>query len=303
MKVGHFEVVDPAPALHDAVAIAMLRPWVDVGSAGTLALGIVERHMMASELGRLARPGKFLDFTRDRPVMTWEGGVRSLSIPNTIVTYARDAGTGRDFLFLHLREPHMNGEEYCEAIVELVERFGVVEYCRIGGMYDQVPHTRPIKITATLPDEHLDRLTGIISSSHGSYQGPTSIVNLIADGLDSAGIESSSLMAHIPHYVQLEEDYMASARLLDALCEMYDWPRFLADKTRGRRQYDQIERALAGNDEVRKHIARMEQDYDESHRPQAPDDPTDEVALPENMEEFLREVGKRLDDEETTDRE
>ncbi len=303
MRLGLFEVVEPLPELHDAVAVAMLRPWVDVGSAGALALGIVERHMKAAELGRLARPGKFLDFTRERPVMTWTGGVRSMSIPNTTVAYARDAGTGRDFLFLHLREPHMNGEEYCEAIVDLVKHFDVVEYCRIGGMYDQVPHTRPIKITATLPDEHLDRLTGIVSPSRSTYQGPTSIVNLISDGLADAGIESSSLMAHLPHYVQLDEDYMASARLLDALCEMYDLPRFLADKTRGQRQYDQIERALAGNDDVRKHIVRMEQDYDESNLPQTPDDSTEEVALPENMEEFLREVGKRLDDEETADSE
>ena len=106
-------------------------------------------------------------------------------------------------------------------------------------------------------------------------------------------------MVHLPHYVQLDEDYMATARLLEALCAMYGLPTFLANKTRGERQYEQIERALAGNDEVREQIARMERAYDEEI-PQTPADPPEEVALPENMEEFLREV---VGDEESEDKE
>ena len=299
MKIGEFEVVEPLPELEDAIAVAMLKPWVDVGSAGTLTLKILERQMTAKELGRLARPGKFLDFTRERPVMKWVDGIRSLDIPNSVVTYARDPATGRDFLFLHLREPHMYGEDYCDAVVELVKRFNVVEYCRIGGMYDQVPHTRPLKITGSLPDKHLDRLTGLTSPRTNTYQGPTSIVNLIGEGLEDTGIESSSLMVHLPHYVQLDEDYMATARLLEALCAMYGLPTFLANKTRGERQYEQIERALAGNNEVRTQITRMEQSYDEEIPPEA-NDPPDAVALPENMEEFLREV---VGDEESEGKE
>ena len=105
-------------------------------------------------------------------------------------------------------------------------------------------------------------------------------------------------MVHLPHYVQLDEDYMATARLLEALCGMYSLPTFLANKTRGERQYEQIERALTGNDEVRGQIARMEQTYDEEI-PQTPDEAPDEVALPEDMENFLRDALRGLDDEES----
>ena len=302
MRIGEFEVVEPLPELEDAIAIAMLRPWVDVGSSGTLTLKILERQMTATELGRLARPGKFLDFTRERPVMKWVDGIRSLDIPNSVINYARDPATGRDFLFLHLREPHMYGEDYCDTVVELVKGFNVVEYCRIGGMYDQVPHTRPLKITGSLPEKHLDLLTGFLAPRRSTYQGPTSIVNLIGEGLEEAGIESSSLMVHLPHYVQLDEDYMATARLLEALCAMYNLPTFLANKTRGERQYEQIERALAGNDEVRGQIVRMEQTYDEEI-PQTPDEAPDEVALPEDMEIFLRDALRGLDDKESQGKE
>jgi len=297
MRLGDFEIVEPVPDLKDAIAIAMLKPWVDVGGSGTLTVKLLERQMAAQELGRLARPGKFFDFTRERPTMKWDNGIRSLDVPNSTVNYAKDPATGRDFLLFHLREPHMNGEDYCDAIVEVIKHFNVVEYCRIGGMYDEVPHTRPLKITGSLPDEHLDQLTGLISPQRNTYQGPTSIVNLVSEGLDAVGIESASLMVHVPHYVQLEEDYMASARLLEALCSMYGMPRFLANKTRGERQYEQIEQAVTDNEEVRARIVQMEEAYDEEV-PRVPDGVSDEVALPETMEEFLREAGKKLDDED-----
>lgn len=300
MKLGDFEIVEPVPDLQNTVAIAMLKPWVDVGGSGTLTLKMLERQMAARDLGQLGRPGKFFDFTRERPIMKWVDGIRVLEVPNSTVNYAHDPATDRDFLFFHLREPHMNGEDYCDSIVELIKHFKVVEYCRVGGMYDEVPHTRPLKITGSLSDEHLDRLTGLISPRRNTYQGPTSIVNLVSEGLDAAAIESASLMVHVPHYVQLDEDYMAAARLLEALCGMYGLPQFLANKTRGERQYEQINRAVTGNDEVRDRIVQMEEAYDKEI-PSPPQDPPDEVALPEDMEEFLREVGRKLDDEETSE--
>ena len=58
MRVGAFEVLDDGPELKNTIAIANLRPWVDVGRVGTLVLNKLERHMNAVELGRLAKPGR-----------------------------------------------------------------------------------------------------------------------------------------------------------------------------------------------------------------------------------------------------
>ena len=57
MRIGEFEIPEPVPELKNTCAIAMLRPWVDVGRVGTLVLNSLERHMNAKELGRLAKPG------------------------------------------------------------------------------------------------------------------------------------------------------------------------------------------------------------------------------------------------------
>ena len=67
MKIGAFEITEPVPELKDPHAFAMIRPWVDVGSVGTLTLSRLERFLGSKELGKLARPGNFFDFTRYRP--------------------------------------------------------------------------------------------------------------------------------------------------------------------------------------------------------------------------------------------
>ena len=38
--------------------------------------------------------------------------------------------------------------EFIEAIIELSDRFQISEYTMIGGMYDMVPHTRPLVVSS-----------------------------------------------------------------------------------------------------------------------------------------------------------
>ena len=53
MKIGAFEINEPVPELRDPHAFAMVRPWVDVGSVGTLTLNRLERFLGSKELGKL----------------------------------------------------------------------------------------------------------------------------------------------------------------------------------------------------------------------------------------------------------
>ena len=120
MRIGAFELIDKLPSFQDLHVIAMLRPWIDVGNVGTIALNKLEKHFGAKELGRLARPGTFFDFSRYRPIARNIEGKRSLSIPNSIINYAiRDDGP--DLLFFHILEPQSFGEDYTDAILEVLD--------------------------------------------------------------------------------------------------------------------------------------------------------------------------------------
>ena len=52
------------------------------------------------------------------------------------------AGVAEALIFMHTLEPHNNGDEFVQGLIELVLRLGVTEYTMIGSMYAPVPHTR-----------------------------------------------------------------------------------------------------------------------------------------------------------------
>ena len=113
MRLGAFEVNEPVPELKKPHALAVLRPWVDVGNVGTLTLSRLELSLNRHDLATLHRPGDFYDFTRYRPTMYLKEDRRELQVPNTVITYGNREGA-HDFVLLHLLEPHMLADEYMD---------------------------------------------------------------------------------------------------------------------------------------------------------------------------------------------
>ncbi len=205
MRIGAFQVREPLPELREPHALVTLYPWVDIGSVGKVTLNLLEKNLHAKPLGRLLKPGKFFDFTRYRPVIHLVKGQREIEIPNSFVNYARRSD-GNDFLFFHLLEPHMLGEDYADSVLRVLREFGVKRYCLIGSMYDAVPHTKPLIVTGNTAGpagEELSKL-GVQPSD---YEGPTTIAVLVSQRAPKYNIEVMSLIVHLPQYLRLEEDY------------------------------------------------------------------------------------------------
>ncbi|MCK4221718.1 MAG: PAC2 family protein, partial [Dehalococcoidia bacterium] len=146
MRIGAFELEEPLPELRAPHAFAVLQPWIDVGAVGSSALNTLEKQFGAQPLGSLTRPGSFFDFTRYRPTLQFVEGVRTLTLPNTVINCARRP-EGHDLVFFHLLEPHTLGEVYVDSILQVLKRLGVKRYCLVGGMYDSVPHSKPLIVS------------------------------------------------------------------------------------------------------------------------------------------------------------
>ena len=170
----------------------------------------------------------------------------------------------------------------------------------MGGFYDAVPHTRPLKVSGTLSDRDREKTKDLVSISRSTYQGPTSIVNLVGDGMADAGAATTSLMAHIPQYAQLDEDYLGAARLLNVLCAIYGFPSSLADSARGEAQYRQIDKLVANNPQIAAVIKRLESEYDGLQAIRDTVEEQEEPPTPElapEVERFLLEMGGRLEEQ------
>lgn len=300
MRIGAFEIDEPIPDLKNPHVFAMVRPWVDVGSVGTLTLTRLEHFLGSKELGRLVQPGKYFDFTRYRPTMRLVQGQREVTVPNSVIRYSTSED-GTDYLFLHLMEPHANSEEYTDSILDVIKQFGVERYCRLGAMYDAVPHTRPLLVTGTLGDVPQIKEVPNFKIRRSTYQGPTTIMNLVSEGIEKMGVETINFMVHLPQYLQLEEDYTGTSRMIEVLSSVYaNIPSDLAPIRRGQRQYRELSSAVERNSELKQLIQQMEAYYDAQldAEDNKPEEPAPLVDLSPEIEQFLSELGQRMDTEE-----
>ena len=262
MRIGAFDVSEPVSELDEPYALATLRPWIDVNNVGTLVLAELEGRFGAEEVARLARPGLFFDFTRYRPTMFLEGGVRNVSVPNVSVRYAQREGKN-GLLFLHLLEPHSFSEVYVESVLKLLKAFKAKKYILLGSMYDVVPHTRPLIVNggAVGGEALLDlRRSGALTSS---YEGPTTITFLITQRAPELGMETLSFIVSLPQYVALEEDYLGKVRLMEILNVLYDIPIDKKDFERALEQRSLISQRVEGSPELQSLLPQLEAMYEE----------------------------------------
>ena len=299
MKVGEFELKEPLPELRDPHLIATLTPWIDAGSVGSLSIERLERYMSAEELGGLSTPGRYFDFTRYRPVVYYQDGKRKMRVPNADLRWATGA-QGHDFIFLHMLEPHSNAEEYIDVVSEVIERLSVKRFCRIGAMYDAVPHTRPLLVMGSLNGEPLENVEGIEGNRRRPYQGPTSIMNMVGDRLSNKGIDNMMLMCRLPHYVELEADFAGRTKMLQVLSTLYDFPAEYYTSQRDTQQYERVSAEMQRNPKVKSLVERLESDYDarRGRRRPNPSPAADLPPLPPSVEEFLGKL-TGPDDEES----
>jgi predicted ATP-grasp superfamily ATP-dependent carboligase len=291
MRVGAFELDEPVPELNEPHVLAMLDPWVDAGGVGTLTLSWLERHFQAEDIGRIARPGNFFDFTRYRPTIYYdEGGHKQIEVPNTYMTYGRGTN-GNDFIFLHLLEPHSHSDLYIDSIVRVLTKLKVKRYCLIGSMYDYVPHTLPLQVTGGASGEQAASEMEIQGIEANNYQGPTSIATLIPQRAPEIGMETMSLIVHIPQYTQLEDDYSGAARLMDVIASIYGVPVDSEYYEKAQQQSEEVNQALNKNPPLQALVKEMEA-LQGKHPPVNPD--TRQPPLAPEIERFLSDMEKRF---------
>ena len=288
MQVGAFELTEPLPELQRPHMIAMLKPWIDVGSVGTLALGFLEKQFGAVEMGQLQRPSQFYDFTRYRPMITWKDGNREYSLPNTNLLVAKRESEP-DLVFLHSLEPHSMGEDFVDSLVSVIETLGVQRYCQVGSMYAPVPHTRPLIAGGASNEPEVQAELEAMGIRRSTYQGPTSIVAMVTQEAQKRNIGTLNLVLQLPSYSQLGEDYMGQYTLLRLLDQIYGFSLELEKiKQRAERLYARLDEASQSESQVREMIQELEAAYDSEKS--MPMEEGEKPKLSSEMEEFLSEL-------------
>jgi hypothetical protein len=105
-----------------------------------------------------------------------------------------------------------------------------------------------------------------------------------------------TLMVRLPHYVELEADFVGRGKMLNVLSSIYDFPPEYAKSRRDRKQYDRVSTEMQRNPQIKSLVERLEQDYDARRSRRREENPEEQPSedslppLPPAVEEFLGEL-------------
>jgi proteasome assembly chaperone (PAC2) family protein len=202
---------------------------------------------------------------------------------------ARVPRAPRDLVILTGPEPSYRWRGFCGQVVELAEALGVQMVVTLGALLADVPHSRPVGVTAHASDPALvERL----SLQAPTYEGPTGIVGVLQSACAAAGMPAASLWAAVPHYVAVAPNPKGALAILRRLESLVGVTVDASDLESAAVDYErQVTRAVELDPEVQAFVERLERAAD------AEEGPTDLSQLPSGdvlareFQRFLRQRG------------
>ena len=145
-----------APAL-----VCAFKGWNDAGESASSALTFLGAGLGAERFA-VIDPEEFVDFQATRPTVRLSGGDhRVIEWPDIEVHEARIPRAPRDLVIVSGPEPAYRWRTFCETVVELAEALGVQMVVTLGALLADVPHSRPVSVTAFASDEALVERLGL----------------------------------------------------------------------------------------------------------------------------------------------
>ena len=277
--------------------IVAFEGWNDAAESASAAAKFIAEKLNADVVGTVD-PEDYYDFQFTRPSVSFDSeGNRQISWPSTdlcapaVEVVAENPQLGRIHVLLGV-EPSRRWQSFTAEVMEMIEDREIDSVLFLGAMLADVPHTRPISVSATSQNERA-RLELNLERSH--YEGPVGILSVLGIALEKAGIPSVALWASVPHYVHNTPSPKATLALLIE-AEKYLGVQFdhgsLADEAfTWERCIDEV---AEGDEDMAGYIAQLEKNRDEVESPAASGD-----ALAMEFEKFLRATDETPPDDES----
>ncbi len=275
--------------------IAAFGGWNDAGEAASGAVTYLADTLGATCVAR-ADAEMIFDFQSHRPrVEIVDGEVQGPVVLPHLELWATPPETSQGLLLVRGSEPSMRWPSICRWIMDVAEELGVAHLVTLGALIADVPHTRPVRVSAmSTPPE----LTETLNPRRPDYSGPSGITSMMHAAAVDRGLPSMSLWAAIPHYIGGGQNPDASLTLLHALNTLLGIRPDYSGMEQNVADYrQQIEEAVASSPQASAMIEELERTYDEQ---------TDEAdafgqipsgdAIAAEFERFLRDQSPPGDD-------
>jgi proteasome assembly chaperone (PAC2) family protein len=277
------------PRLQSPNLVVGFGGWANAAGLSTAVVAQLQTLLAAEAIGILQAPECYVitnPSLAHRPLTAIRGGlVEAMRFPETTV-YAWQGGGAPDLLLVQGPEPDLQWQAYMEALWSLMARFAVRRVYTVGSYYDQVPHTRPPRVSAVVSAPRLKAELRPHRVDFTRYEGPTSIQTFLLYTCQQRQVEGISLWGGVPPYLQSSYP-RGVVRLLSILCKLLG---LRLDTGALQAWVEEFERAvqqqMAENEELQRFVRQLERAYDQSLS-EADVQHGDEIV--EEIQQFLRQ--------------
>jgi proteasome assembly chaperone (PAC2) family protein len=224
-----------------------------------------------------------------------EGRLIELKSPGNHFYYVKNP-LSNDLILFYGVEPHLRWNVFADLLLDLAERFHVMQIFTIGGTYDYIPHTYPPMVSALFNHEELREK--VIQAGLGltEYSGPISIHTFILEAAKKRDLKAVSLWGHAPQYLQTKNVKVAYS-VLKRLIDLTQIEVDLSELENASEYFEQQVNHLVEQDpKLQEIISKLEEVYKGSEK--ISEAQKKEAGVKEDKVVYIQAFLKKLEDEE-----
>jgi proteasome assembly chaperone (PAC2) family protein len=270
-------VLHEKPNLSRPWLIGGYKGWIDAGDVSSGSVTLVREQLGARRFAEILSDG-FYQFKDMRPAVVVEGGlIRQIAFPKNEFFYWRNNPPLPDLILFLGHEPHLRWRAFTELLLRLAGQFGVERLVTVGGLYDQVAHTIPRKVSVVASNSRLLAELLPYGVDLIDYAGPGGHISVLQKSAQARGIGSIMLWGRVPHYLQMRSprDSLAVLQLLSSLVPFEINLDSLRDDAI--LAEEQIRRAMDQKSELRAYVKQLESIH--GAKDQEPPEPSNQVII------------------------
>ena len=267
------------------VMLAAFEGWNDAGEAASDALRYLNKLWGGKKVGSIDAD-EYYDFQFTRPtIRRTSSGERKIKWPSTRIFKASVPDSNVDVIFVQGTEPSYKWRAYTAELLVHAEALHVDYVILVGALLADVPHSRPIPVSASTDDAALRERMDLEAST---YEGPVGIVGVLGDVSLLAGLPTVSLWAAVPHYVAQAPSPKAQLALLHRIEELLQVPLDTQELVEESDAWERGVDELATEDpEIAAYVRQLEEAKDTADLPEASGE-----SIAREFERYLKRRGK-----------
>jgi proteasome assembly chaperone (PAC2) family protein len=298
-------VLEPLDALNlrRPVAVLGFGGWIDAGFAATGAVRYLVEQLPTQRIAELDQE-VFYSFTDTRPRVRVRDGVREPEWPLAEWFIARMPDEAEHDLILFIGpEPNLRWQTFTGVMLDLLQRIGTETIVSLGAVLAPVHHRARVSMRGRGSTEPLRAELRRRHIGSGNYQGPTGITTVLLLAAQERGLPGLSLSASSPSYLANVPNPRTSAALLRAVADITHVPLPLGQIERDSKALmEQVDQSIESQPELREAVERLadepelaEDEPDEPESTGPPPELPSSAAVLRDLEEFLRDLRKKND--------